>query len=385
MLNLRVRGIPAGSVSQVLWPAGPRMDRPLHVFFAICDHYEPRWPGHCSQIPDPNRPPPPRHIQDARVNRWVQEYPRAVDGLQDSVGRCPQHTFFYPGDEYDAEYIDRIGELCRQGYGDVDIHLHHDRDTSQELREKLEWFRDTLHNRHGLLRKDELGRIAYGFIHGNWALDNSRPDGHFCGVNDELTILRETGCYADFTLPSAPNHSQTSTVNSIYYAIDDPQRPCSHDRGISARVGREPPENGLLIIQGPLVFDLGSRKWGILPRLDNSDVAARRHPTIERFKLWLSAGVSVHGREDWVFIKVYTHGAQDPTMEMFLGPVMRRFHEDLRRFADGFANFKYYYVTAWEMAGLVHQAESGVTVPVFGDVGSNSDVHSPVSTSSGVL
>jgi hypothetical protein len=326
-------------------------------------------------------------VQDARVDRWVQEYPRAVDGIRDSVGRCPQHTFFYPGDEYDAEHVDRIGDLCRQGYGDVDVHLHHDGDTSQSLREKLEWFRETLHDRHGLLRKDHLGRVTYGFIHGNWALDNSRPDGHFCGVNDELTILRETGCYADFTMPSAPNPCQTTTVNSIYYAIDDPQRPCSHDRGIAAAVGRKAPEDGLLIIQGPLAFDFSSRKLGLLPRLDNSDVAARRHPTLERFKLWLNAGVCVEGREDWVFIKVYTHGAQDPTADMFLGPVMRRFHEGLRQFADQHSSLKYYYVTAWEMAGLVRQAEAGKTVPVFGEPGEPgaSKIRDAVSTQSGVL
>ena len=80
-------------------------------------------------------------------------------------------------------------------------------------------FKELLADRHGLLaRRRDTGELPYGFIHGNWALDNSRPDGRCCGVNNELAILRETGCYADFTLPSAPSPAQTAKINSIYYA-----------------------------------------------------------------------------------------------------------------------------------------------------------------------
>ena len=84
------------------------------------------------------------------------------------------------------------------------------------------------------------GEVKYGFIHGNWALDNSLPDGKHCGVNNELDVLRETGCYADFTLPSAPSPAQTRTINRIYYAIDDPLRPKSHDTGVPVGSGPAP-------------------------------------------------------------------------------------------------------------------------------------------------
>src|SRR5437764_446696 len=78
------------------------------------------------------------------------------------------------------------------------------------------------------------GRPAFGFIHGNWALDNCRVEGvrNFCGVNDELTVLAEEGCYADFTFPALFHLAQPRQSNSIYYAEDDPQRPKSHDRGV---------------------------------------------------------------------------------------------------------------------------------------------------------
>lgn len=366
MFNLRVRGIPLQSVPRVARLRPLRFDRPLHVFFCICDHFEPQWKGHCSGTRDPHRPLPPRHVQDARVHRWVKEYPEKMRGLADSLGRPPQHTFFFPEDEYDddhAEYLDQLRELCQQGYGDVEVHLHHEHDTSETLTKRLVDFVEQLHNRHGLLRKDDHGRLLYGFSHGDWALDNSRPDGQYCGVNDEISVLLKTGCYADFTLPSAPSPCQTATVNSLYYAIDDPARPRSHEHGVAARVGRTAPDDGLLLVQGPLTFDFSRRKWGLLPKLENGDLTANRPPTIERFKLWMHASVCVRGREDWLFIKVYTHGAQDPTTEMFLGPPNRRFHEDVRAFADANPNFNYYYVTAWEMANLVHLAESGETDP----------------------
>src|SRR5205085_7242564 len=141
-------------------------------------------------------------------------------------------------------------------------------DTADGLREKLGRFTGLLSEKHGLLKKDARGRISYGFIHGNWALDNSRADGRWCGVNNEISVLIETGCYADFTMPSAPADCQTTTINSIYFAIDDPLRPKSHDRGRVARVGATPPANSLLMIQGPLGLDWKSRKWVVFPRLE---------------------------------------------------------------------------------------------------------------------
>lgn len=342
---MRLRGIPISSIPRLLAPRPVPRDRDLHVFLCICDHYEPMWHK------------PARHVQDARVERWTRDYPQSVDGICDSSGRAPQHTFFYPADEYEPEHVDQIAELCRAGFGDVEVHLHHRHDTSQSLRDKLEAYLQLLHDRHGMLERDAMGRLTYGFIHGNWALDNSHPDCDWCGVNDELTVLRETGCYADFTMPAAPHDCQTSTVNSIYYATDDPDQPNSHDRGNDARVGRRPHGDEMLMIQGPLTVDWSRRKWGLFPRLENGDLTGRLPASLRRFQLWIDAGVCVAGREDWRFIKLHTHGAQEPNMEMFLGGPMRRFHEELRQFADKHQRLKYYYVTAREMAHLVHAAE----------------------------
>jgi hypothetical protein len=326
---------------------------PQHVFLCVADHYE------------PDRGNAPDSLRRARVQRWVDEYPRMTAGITDSRGRGPQHSFFFPLEEYRPHLLDQLAELCHAGHGEVEVHLHHDRDTSENLRERLEWFKRTLHDRHGLLKRNERGEITYGFIHGNWALDNSRPDGCWCGVNDELTILRETGCYADFTLPSAPDGAQTTTVNSIYYAEDDPCRPKSHDTGVAAAVGRQRPSDSLLLIQGPLALDWNDRKHGLAPRLENADLHARRPPAPERVDLWLRAGVSVVGRPDWKFVKLHTHGAKEANADVLLGAPMRRLHAELAERARRDDGFRYYYVTAREMAELVAAAERGETDPAL--------------------
>jgi hypothetical protein len=347
---LRIKGLLPSTVARLLLPK-PKV-RPKHVFICVADHYEPMW----------NRPAD--SIQMGRVERWARDYPKMAAGIADSRGRPPQHTFFYPLDEYKPEQLQPIADLCRAGYGDIEIHLHHDNDTAEGTREKLLRFAETLNSAHGMLRRDDKGQLRYAFIHGNWALDNSRSDGRWCGVNDELTVLMETGCYADMTMPSAPSDCQTSTINSIYYAQDDPLRPKSHDHGTAAKAGARPPQNTLLMIQGPLALDWSRRKLGLLPGIENGDLTGRMPPSLQRLELWLQAGVRVVGRDDWSFIKLHTHGAQEANAAMLLGEPTRAFHQALPRHAAAHG-FQYYYVTAFEVAALVKQAEQGFTAPDF--------------------
>lgn len=332
-------------------------DKPLHVFIAVCDHYEPEW----------GRPAAATSV--ARVQRWVNEYPRLFEQFRDSTGRPPLHTYFFPQDEYQPVYLDLLSELVQRGLGDVDVHLHHDGDTAASLRDKLNDFKYTLYERHGLLRRDPVTQeIVYGFIHGNWALCNSRPDGRWCGVDQELTVLQQTGCYADFTMPSAPSNTQARILNSIYYAKDIPGRCGSHNWGVTAQVGRTAPADHLLMIQGALLPDWRDRKYGILPRVENSDIHGIRPPTLKRFQDWTRAGVHVPGRPDWLFVKLHTHGCKDGNIDTWLSSKTQRFHSELAAFADQHPNFQYHYVTAWEMAQLVHQAERGVTSPQLGQL-----------------
>ena len=326
---------------------GPRPGQPIDVFLAVCDHYEPK------------KGNPPAAKAKARVRQWVDEYPRLFGEFRDSDGRPPRHSFFYPAEEYEPEYLDMLAGLCRAGYGEVEVHLHHDADTAENLRRTLLEFKRTLAERHGLLSRDKLtGEVVYGFIHGNWALDNARCDGRWCGVNNELDVLRETGCYADFTLPSAPSETQTRKVNSIYWAVDDASRPKSHNTGIDVGTGPAP-ANGLLMIQGPLMLNWASRKRGFLPAIENADLRKNQPPSDERLALWLKAGVRVKTRPEWYFVKLHTHGVDEPNQDVLLGEPMVRFHRALRARADRDSAFRFHYVTAREMANLALAAADG--------------------------
>ncbi len=319
---------------------------PLDVFIAVCDHYEPET-GKVDAA-----------TALTRVDTWAEVYPQVFERFRDVDGRPPQHTFFFPQDEYRPEYIDRLRDLIEGGFGDLDVHLHHHDDTPDGFREKLEVFRNVLHHRHGLLRTDPVtGEIVYGFIHGNWALCNSRRDGKWCGVDHEIPILLDTGCYADFTMPSAPSDTQTRTINRVYYAFDQPHGRKSHDFGQEAAVGRPAPDHGLLMIQGPLKFDWQRRKLGILPKIENGDLLASHPPHISRLDQWINAGVCVAGRPDWRFVKLHTHGCKPDNLRMWLEGNVGEFHQALAERHRQNPDFRYHYVTAWEMAQLVHQAE----------------------------
>jgi hypothetical protein len=316
------------------------------LLLCVADHFEPKLGG-----ANPAR-------QRERVRRWVAEYPKVFGQYRDSDGRPPRHTFFYPAEEYEPEYLDALAGLCRDGFGEVEVHLHHDNDTADNLRRSLLRFKEVLHHRHGLLSRNRAtGEVGYAFVHGNWALCNSRPDGRMCGVNNELSVLRETGCFADFTLPSAPSPTQTPTINSIYYAADRPGRPRSHDRGVAAGRGT-PPDDSLLLIQGPLLLDYGRRKWGVVPRVENACLQSNQAPSARRLDLWLRAGVRVPQRPDWYFVKLHTHGANEANVPVLLGEPMANFHRHLAERAAADPNFHFHYVTAREMANLVHAAEA---------------------------
>lgn len=323
----------------------------MDVFIAICDHYEPEWGD------------PSFETAMERVRRWHDEYPRLLGRFSDVDGRPPRHTFFFPQDQYQPEYLDVLARLCDQGYGEVDIHLHHHDDTPEGLEEKLDSFRQVLYHRHGVLRRDPVtNEIVYGFIHGNWCLCNSRRDGKWCGVDHEIPILLKTGCYADFTMPSAPSDTQTTTINSIYYAQDQPGRRKSQDTGIRAEVGKAQPDNHLMMVQGPLAFDWSRKKFGMIPRIENGDLLANHPPTIQRMNLWMNAGVTVKGRPNWRFVKLHTHGCKSGNIDMLLGPKIERFHQQLADLHRQKPNFRYHYVSAWEMARMVHAAEQDSSV-----------------------
>lgn len=331
---------------QILTKDRPDPAQPVHVYFTLADHFEP-FHGGAS-----------REVALRRVSEWCRRYPEIARRFTDSDGRHPRHTIFYPLEKYDPEIMDMLATRCREGFFDVEVHLHHDQDTAGNLRQQLEEFRDILHGRHGLLRRDpETGRVVYGFVHGNWALDNSSPDGKWCGVNNELTVLRETGCYADFTLPSAPSATQTRKINSVYYATDDPERPKSHDRGVDVRRGAQQ-AGDVMIIQGPLALDWRRRKFGFLPGLENGELTRGFAATESRVRLWIDSAPSVAQDCNRKFVKIHTHGCQDDaTVEYLLTRGLPELYGIFcRQFNDG-ATHHLHFTSAYETYRRIKEAE----------------------------
>lgn len=295
----------------------PNKNEPIDIMFLVVDHFEPD--------------------TSEEVENWMINYPGSVAGHVDADGRHPQHTWFYA--RYNTTWLDKIADLASRGYGDVEYHLHHGNDTSESLTQKIE------------AHKKMYGMDTYGFIHGLWGLDNSRGRG-CCGVNNELTILKETGCYADFTLPS--HHvAQGSIVNRIYYAIDDPVRPKSYNTGITARVGNTR-RGDLMMLCGPtaVVFDP-------LPRVELPAIESDNPPTVQRVDAWIGANVHVVGQPNWVFVKIHTHAADNITAGIFFGaPVQAMYSYFETRYNDGM-RYRLHYVTAREAYNIVRAAEDG--------------------------
>jgi hypothetical protein len=321
----------------------PRHDGPRHLLLAICDHYEPLW-GHASDA---------RGAQ--RVERWRVTYPEAAKNVRDADGRPPRHTFFFPGEQYRPEYLDALAQLTRGGFGEVELHLHHDGDDAQKLTGDLLRYIGA-YAEHGHLSRDPSGRIRYAFIHGNWCLANSRRDGRYCGVDSELGVLFETGCYADFTFPSAPDETQPNIVNQIYWPTGDPRRARAHELGERARVG-ETRSDRILMIQGPLALARRSRGLGL--RIESAALSARDPASASRLGSWVSQGIHVQGRPDWVFVKLHTHGAPEAQADSLLGEPGRALHELLARHYNDGQRYVLHYVTAREMFNIALAGMAG--------------------------
>jgi hypothetical protein len=325
-----------------------RPTKPKRAWVVIADHYEPLGMG--------------ASVETAlgRVGRWRDKWPRiAEDGPSDAAGGRPQYSFFYPQEEYRREILDGITEMVQLGVADVEVHLHHDKEQRESFIRKVTEFCRRLTDEHGLLRQLD-GRTVFGFIHGNWALDNSRPDGKACGLSGEIALLRDLGCYADFTMPSLPSETQGRVVNQIYWCTNNPDnRRKSYDHGIEATVGGGR-QGDLLMITGPLGLRFGER---LLPRLETGELAGYDLPTPARVRRWFDLAPTIG---DDLFLKLYTHGAQERNLEPLLGGglgnLFRWLAEEAKR-----RGIEIHWATAWQMYqaadALMHGRELAASPP----------------------
>jgi hypothetical protein len=328
---------------------------PLHLIFTLADHFEP------GIVPEDGFKRAPLAEQERRLEWWTREYPMVVDGWRDQDGRPFVHTYFYPAEQYDEGLLDTLAEHCLAGWGEVEIHLHHGGhhpDTAENTARVLAEFRDILAYRHRCLAVEEGSpNPHYAFVHGNFALANTGA-GRFCGVDSEMQVLADTGCYADMTLPTGFwNPAQTETINSVYECDLPLDRPAAHRQGQELRVGHAPTIFPLMI-QGPLLTDFHRTLRSARPALENGALTAHLPPTLRRLSLWKQAQVRVLGRPDWLFLKLHCH-SMDPTQkDAVIGDSFRKF---LAALVGGAADRReiLHFTSAREMTNILLAACDG--------------------------
>ncbi len=338
--------------------------QPKHVIFSYVDHFEPF--GTVEEV-------------NQMTSYWVDDYIAMASKHTDADGRHPIHSYFvisWPCIQAEQLHcvLNKLNEVTYTGYGEIDFHCHHGW-PNEAMRTEQEATDDLLNiiflakqqfNMHGaLLTAEPLPQIAFSFIHGMWALDNSRylnSSGipyhyEYCGVNRELDILKREGCYADFTFPNMSGPMSPVFPNLIYYAVDD-DSPASY-QNISNVIPVEvncPRNNNLMIIQGPK----GPTNIGVKPDVYYDP------PGLRGMDYWVSRNVCIIGNNDWIFVKVYTHGLDcdvtvPETWDSYFGDTIDTFYSDIeRKYNDG-VNWKLHYASAREMYNIIKAAEAGKT------------------------
>jgi hypothetical protein len=343
--------LPSATLRALTWP--PK--GPVHLILGLADHFEP------AIVPEDGQKRAPRVEQERRLEWWAQEYPKVADNWRDHDGRPLVHTYFYPAEQYDEGLVDLLADHCHSGWGELEVHLHHGiphSDTADNTRRVLTEFRDRLAFRHHCLAAEEGStHPRYAFVHGNFALANS-ASGRYCGVDSEMQILSETGCYADLTMPSAPwDPAQIGKINSVYECSLPLNRRAPHRQGRDLVAGSTP-KKFPLIVQGPLIIDLKRTFHSARPAFDNGTFTKAMPPTMRRLSLWKQAQVSVQGRPDWFFIKLHCHGMDPTQKDVVIGDSFRNF---LAGLVGGAGDRKemLHFVTAREMTNILLAACDG--------------------------
>jgi hypothetical protein len=325
----------------------------VHLILVIANHFEPGYNE------EPNEFGGQGIVldwdtQQRRLEKWCVQARTIGEAVRDHDNTPFRHTNFYPAEQYHRGLLNQLADLQGAGLGEVEIHLHHGveaPDTAENFRRVLERFRDTVAFEHGCLsRESDAGPPQYAFVHGNWALANS-ANGKWCGVDSEMQILADTGCYADLTLPSAPHESQVRRINAIFTCGNDLTQSVPQRSGPNVCVGKQPAVP--IIFTGPLVFDWHNRKAGLAPRIDNSALTANYPLTPARLERLRGAHIGVLGRPDWVFIKLYCHGFFDADQPALIGPTMTRQLEDCLELSERTGRFRLHFASAREAFNMI--------------------------------
>ena len=323
------------------------LERPVHVMLLFVDHWE---PSHYN-----GKPP------EWQADAWLKNYYQTASRHHDADGRMPQHTWFTY--QLNAKALYRIAQSVFLGLGEVELHLHHGtaddtrKDNSKEFLNLMRLQLKALQDWGACLTAEPRPRTAFGFIHGDWALDNSRQTkgkAAYCGVRNELSLLRQLGCYADYTFPSGFDNEPT-WLNTIFATRDSADSRSYANTMLTRRLlaqGHPPADNELTIFEGP-------GEEGVASNIDDLSP-----PTLEMMDYWVSKNIHIPGRDNWIFVKLYTHSAQalcagPDGVSALVGERADRFYNAIeKKYNDG-TSFTLHYVTAREAYNIARAAVDG--------------------------
>jgi hypothetical protein len=314
-------------------------ESPIDIMLLFVDHFELN--GHAD-----------------RLEAWDKRYPAIAKKHTDSDGQHPKHSFFYAMDLMHEHELEALQHLVKDGYGEFELHWHHDHDTEETFTTKLSQAFEIFH-KYGYMKPYKDGQPAcFSFIHGDWSLGNSRGE-KYCGVDNEITLLMQAGCYGDYTFPALFNEAQPPFINNIYYA-NDTDKKAAHFKGRDAEVGVEQSNDEFMVFQGPLTINWKDWRHKWHPTIEDGDI--NRFPTHDdprRIDAWIRQKIHVKGNPNWQFVKIFCHGAQDH-LSVVSDTTDRMFDYLEKNYNDG-EKYRLHYVTAREAHNIVKAAEKGLT------------------------
>ena len=328
-------------------------EKPKHIIFTVADHFEPSWSANGLLDLD---------TQKRRLDDYYKLARKTGEAVIDADGTKFRHTNFFPAEQYDKDLLNTMAAMQAEGLGEVEIHLHHGvetPDTAENLQKTLIEFRDCLAEEHKCLSTfDGSEKPMYAFVHGNLALANSKG-GKCCGVDEEMQILQETGCYADMTLPSAPDETQVSMINKIYECGLPLTEKMPHRKGNRVSAFGNQPQLPL-IFTGPLIFNWTRRVKGLpVPRIDDGALVDNQPSDLARLNRWISANITVKHRPEWIFVKLYCHGFFDSDQSACIGEKARRFFSEIIENGERTGDYKVHFASAREAFNIVLAAIDG--------------------------
>jgi hypothetical protein len=310
-------------------------DKPIDIMFLFVDHFELN--GH-----------------EDRLHAWAVDYPAMAKKHKDSDGQPPKHSFFYALDLMHEHELAAMKPVIDAGYGEFELHWHHDHETPTSFVNKLDSAMELFHKYDYMLPYKADQKACFSFIHGNWSLANSRGD-NFCGVDNEVQILKEQGCYGDFTYPALFSEAQPPMINNIYYCTDLDQASC-YFKGRDAQVNHVEKNSEFMIFQGPMTINWFDWRHKWHPTVEDGDINQQTtHDDPKRIDAWIRQNIHVKGRPEWQFVKVFCHGAQDH--KSVVSDTTDRMHDYLEhKYNDG-KKYRLHYVSSREAYNIVKAAE----------------------------